>query len=72
MDKPRKRAPGGGRKPAALQRPIDRNRSFYLYADQVERVTPAEVRRYVDAALAARDFVNEVQNLKNDNRPDGE
>lgn len=47
----RKRAPGGGRKPAAESRPIKRNRSFYLFKDQVEKVTPDFVRRAVDEKL---------------------
>ncbi len=52
----RKRKPGGGRKPAAQERPIERNRSFYLFKDQVERVTPDFVRAAVDGALSARRF----------------
>lgn len=64
----RKRKPGGGRKPAA-GRKVNRTRSFYLYEDQVERVTPEEVRRFVDAALAAREFVKEIQNKKQQSRP---
>ena len=50
MNSPRKRKPGGGRKPAA-GRKVNRSRSFYLYEDQVERVTPEEVRAAVDAII---------------------
>ena len=46
----RTRKPGGGRKPANGRR-IDRNRSFYLYEDQVEQVTPDFVRQAVDQAI---------------------
>lgn len=49
----RKRKPGGGRKPAS-GRKVNRTRSFYLFEDQVERVTPEEVRAAVDAFLGVQ------------------
>lgn len=61
MDKPRKRKPGGGRKPAAESRPINRNRSFYLFKDQAERATQDFVRAAVDAALAVESLKKSIE-----------
>ena len=52
--KKKTRKPGGGRKPAP-GRKVNRSRSFYLYEDQVERVTPEEVRAAVDELLNNHD-----------------
>lgn len=52
--KKKTRKPGGGRKPAA-GRKVNRNRSFYLYEDQVEQVTPEKVRAAVDELLNNHD-----------------
>jgi hypothetical protein len=51
-----KRKPGGGRKPAP-GRKVNRARSFYLFEDQVERVTPEEVRAAVDAVLSSQETI---------------
>lgn len=60
MNSPRKRKPGGGLATAATQRPINRSRSFYLFKDQVEKVTPDFVRRAVDAALEEKEKIRTV------------
>ena len=56
----RTRKPGGGRKPANGRR-IDRAKQFYLYEDQVGRVTPDFVRQAVDQAIKEQE-----------SRPDGD